>query len=77
MDYNKNQELLEKAISGDEKATEELMTSNMGLVRSVALKFRDRGVEYEDLVQLGSIGIPLKTLAAHAGLLDTSLKLLE
>lgn len=57
MDFNKNQELLKKAASGDEKATEELMTNNLGLVRSIALKFRDRGVEYEDLVQIGSIGM--------------------
>ena len=57
MNFNKNQELLEMAIKGDEKATEELMTLNLGLVRSIALKFRDRGVEYEDLVQIGSIGM--------------------
>ena len=57
MDFNKNQELLKKAACGDEKATEELMTNNLGLVRSIALKFRDRGVEYEDLVQIGSIGM--------------------
>ncbi len=57
MDFNKNQELLQKAVGGDEKATEELMTNNLGLVRSIAFKFRDRGVEYEDLVQIGSIGM--------------------
>ena len=57
MNFNKNQELLEKAVNGDEGATEELMTNNLGLVRSIALKFRDRGVEYEDLVQIGSIGM--------------------
>lgn len=57
MDFNKNHELLEKAVQGDEKATEELMVTNLGLVRSIALKFRDRGVEYEDLVQIGSIGM--------------------
>ena len=57
MNFDKNQELLEKAVNGDEKATEELMTINLGLVRSIALKFRDRGVEYEDLVQIGSIGM--------------------
>ena len=48
---------MQKAAQGDERATEELMTSNLGLVRSIALKFRDRGVEYEDLVQIGSIGM--------------------
>ena len=57
MNFNKNQELLESACVGDDKATEELMASNLGLVRSIALKFRDRGVEYEDLVQIGSIGM--------------------
>ena len=57
MDFNKNQELLQKATQGDKKATEELMTTNLGLVRSIALKFKDRGVEYEDLVQIGSIGM--------------------
>lgn len=57
MNFNKNQALLELAIEGDEKATEELMTINLGLVRSIALKFKDRGVEYEDLVQIGSIGM--------------------
>ena len=57
MNYNKNHELLEKAIVGDEKATEELMELNLGLVRSIALRFRDRGVEYEDLVQIGCIGM--------------------
>ena len=57
MNFDKNQELLEKAVNGDEKATEELMANNLGLVRSIAIKFRDRGVEYEDLVQIGAIGM--------------------
>ena len=57
MDYSKNQELLIKATQGDESATEELIKNNLGLVRSIALRFRDRGVEYDDLVQIGSIGM--------------------
>lgn len=57
MSYTKNQELLERSSNGDEKATGELMEANMGLVRSIALRFRDRGVEYEDLVQIGCIGM--------------------
>lgn len=57
MDFNKNQDLLKRAIHGDENATEELMSLNLGLVRSIALKFKDRGIEYEDLVQIGSIGM--------------------
>ena len=56
-DYSKNKALISLAQSGDEKATEELIKSNMGLVRSIAAKFRERGLEYEDLIQIGSIGM--------------------
>lgn len=64
-DYSKNSELLERAISGDEEAISELVETNMGLVRSVALRFRDRidgsrdthGCDYEDLLQIGTIGM--------------------
>ncbi len=55
--YSKNKELLSLAQSGNEKATEELIVSNMGLVRSIAYKFRDRGIEFEDLIQIGTIGM--------------------
>jgi DNA-directed RNA polymerase specialized sigma subunit len=53
MDYSKNIELLREARNGSEAATETLVRDNIGLVRSVALRFRDRGVDYEDLVQIG------------------------
>ena len=49
------------AQSGDEEtvmaATEELVNRNMGLVRSIAMRFCGRGTEYEDLVQIGTIGM--------------------
>ena len=57
MDYNVNKDLLNLAVKGDEKATSELMEINAGLVRSIAIRFKDRGVEYEDLIQIGSIGM--------------------
>ena len=34
-----------------------LVQENMGLVMSIALRFRGRGVEFDDLVQIGSIGL--------------------
>ena len=40
-----------------EAATAALLSENMGLVRNAALRFRDRGTEYEDLVQIGCIGM--------------------
>ncbi len=36
---------------------EELLLKNMGLVHSIASRFPYSGVEYEDLVQIGSIGL--------------------
>lgn len=54
---NKNLLLLERIAAGDEWALEELIKDNMGLVKSIVMRFRDRGVEYDDLVQIGSIGM--------------------
>ena len=53
----KNRELLILAGQGDEQALEQLVVDNMALVRSLAIKFKDRGTEYEDLVQIGTIGM--------------------
>lgn len=55
--YEKNAELLARVKDGDESAEAELLSRNMGLVRTVAKRFSDRGTEYEDLVQIGSIGM--------------------
>jgi RNA polymerase sporulation-specific sigma factor len=56
-----NRRLIELAQNSDtedcEKATEKLICDNMGLVRHIALKFCGRGCEYEDLVQIGTIGM--------------------
>ena len=52
-----NLALLQKLSEGDESVLEELMLTNMGLVRSCASRFVGRGVEYEDLVQIGTIGM--------------------
>ena len=55
--YLRNRELILSAQSGDEKATEALIVENTALVKSIALKFRDRGTEFEDLMQIGTIGM--------------------
>lgn len=52
-----NDSLLPKAQSGDKTAFSELISGNMGLVKSIAVRFRDRGVDFEDLVQIGTIGL--------------------
>ena len=59
--YSKNRELLEVAQGNNEaealRATEELVILNSGLVRTIAIRFRDRGIEVEDLIQIGTIGL--------------------
>jgi RNA polymerase sporulation-specific sigma factor len=55
--YAANPELILRAQAEDEAAMEELVTLNMGLVRSLAIRFRDRGTEMEDLIQIGTIGM--------------------
>lgn len=59
--YARNRELLRMAQSQNKKeslyATEELIRNNMGLVRSIAIRFQDRGTELEDLIQIGTIGM--------------------
>ena len=39
------------------RSEEELLLKNMGLVHSIAARFPYSGVEYEDLVQIGSLGL--------------------
>lgn len=49
--------LLGCAHQGDKEARDILVEKNMGLVHSIARRFQNRGVEMEDLVQIGSIGL--------------------
>lgn len=52
-----NATLIKSAQSGDRAAMEELICNNMGLVKKIVLRFKDRGCEYDDLVQIGTIGM--------------------
>lgn len=49
--------LLRAAQRGDRTARDELVSSNLGLVRSVAARYRDLGLPLDDLVQEGAIGL--------------------
>ncbi len=53
--------LLRAAQSGNgeaaEAATTALIRENMGLVRTAATRFQGRGIEYEDLLQIGTMGM--------------------
>ena len=55
--FSGNRELLLRARAGDKAALEQLVIDNAGLVRSIAVRFRDRGTDMEDLMQIGTIGM--------------------
>lgn len=49
--------LLAKAQAGDKAAREQLVQENIGLVKSIVSRYTSRGVEKEDLFQIGMIGL--------------------
>ena len=48
--------LISRAQQGDEQAKEQLVTTNAPLVKSVAKRFMNRAIEYDDLYQIGCMG---------------------
>lgn len=52
-----NRELLLRAKNGDKNSSDMLVENNMGLVYSVVNKLSVCGYEYEDLIQIGSMGL--------------------
>jgi len=55
--FLRNRELVARAHDGDEAALEAIVVENIPLVRSIAHKFRDRGCDFEDLMQIGIMGM--------------------
>ena len=50
-------ELLQSAKAGDKTARETLVKENIGLVWSIVRRFGQRGYEFDDLFQIGIIGL--------------------
>jgi len=48
--------LIEKAKSGDLSSKEKLIEENSPLIKSIIKRYKNKGVEYDDLYQLGSMG---------------------
>ena len=53
---NGTAELLEAAVQGDEQACEHMLRDNSGLIWSIVRRYYGRGVEPDDLYQLGCLG---------------------
>lgn len=47
---------IKKAKNGDEKSKELIFTENAPLIKSVIRRFKNKGVEYDDLYQIACIG---------------------
>ena len=59
-------ELIKKAQAGDMQARERLVASNIALVKSLVRRYINRGVEYDDLLQIGSLGLVKAVLGFKA-----------
>ncbi len=55
--YNDTPQLLQKYADGDKSVEEKIIELNFGLVNGIAHRFKGRGCDFEDLVQIGSIGL--------------------
>ncbi len=56
LSHEETLELIEKAQQGDENAKEKLLFHNYPLIKSLVRRYLSKGVEYDDLFQLGSLG---------------------
>lgn len=52
-----NAALIERVKKGDNEAQNRLVENNMGLVYSIVKRYTGRGYDFEDLVQIGAIGL--------------------
>jgi len=48
--------LVQKAQQGDQEAKTQLIQNNSPLIKSIIKRFKDKGIEYDDLYQIGCIG---------------------
>ncbi|MDI6618601.1 MAG: RNA polymerase sporulation sigma factor SigF [Clostridiales bacterium] len=57
LSHEETLKLISKSQLGDKDAEELLIKRNVGLISSIAKRFLNRGYEFEDLFQIGSIGL--------------------
>jgi RNA polymerase primary sigma factor len=57
LSHREEMDLSKRAKTGDKKARQRLIEKNLRLVVSVAKKYRDYGLPFEDLIQEGNIGL--------------------
>lgn len=56
IELNEINELIARAKNGDTDATEKLVQGNFPLIKVIVKKYLNKGVDYDDLYQLGCVG---------------------
>lgn len=57
IDAEKTRELIRLSQNGDMAAKEILLKENIPLVKSIVARYKGKNIEYDDLMQLGSLGL--------------------
>lgn len=57
LNHDETMELLRQARKGDDRAKERLVNENRPLIKSLIRRYSGRGVEYDDLMQIASVGL--------------------
>ena len=57
LDVEATNRYIERAKAGDAEAKEKLLTENNNLIKSIVRRYLNKGVEYDDLYQLASMGL--------------------
>ncbi len=57
LNQEEEKELAERALNCDEQARQRLVLSNLRLVVKFARRYKDRGIDFEDLIQEGNLGL--------------------
>ncbi|MDR1093634.1 MAG: SigB/SigF/SigG family RNA polymerase sigma factor [Clostridiales bacterium] len=57
LDHETTLKYIESAKTGDEEAKSMLLEHNSPLLKSIIRRYKNKGVEYEDLYQLASVGL--------------------
>ena len=56
-DAQKTNQLIRLAKAGDNSAKEALLSENVNLMKSIVKRYLNKGVEYDDLMQLAGMGL--------------------
>ena len=70
--FSNTKERIKLAREGDEEVLTELLEENTPLVKSIAKRFLDRGADFDDLMQIGMIGL-IKAIRGFDFTFDTVL----